>query len=66
MIGSAVLVVIALVGIVTVLGWVGLVSIGIRRGDRGVVINTTAVDPNGTGPGRVDRVARQATGLHWV
>jgi hypothetical protein len=64
--GFAVFAAISLVGIVVVFGWVGLVSVGIRRDDRGVVISAPAVGLNGAVPGRVRRIARQATGFHWV
>jgi hypothetical protein len=66
MTGFAVLAVISLIGTVAVVGWVGLVSLGIRREDRGAVINRSAVGLNGTGPGRIARMARQTTGVHWV
>jgi hypothetical protein len=65
MIGFAVLV-ISFVGIVAAIGWVGLVSIGIRREDRGAVINASPTDLSGVVPGKVARIARQTTGVRWV
>jgi|GEM_PF-5610150 len=57
---------ISLFGIVAVLGWVAVVSVGIRRDDRGIVINAPSVGQIGMVRGRVRRIARQATGFHWV
>jgi hypothetical protein len=62
--GFAVFAAISLIGIVAVFCWVGVVSVGIRRDDRGVVISTPAAALKV--PGRVRRIARQATGFHWV
>jgi hypothetical protein len=61
MTGFAILAGISLAGIVAVVGWVLVVSMGIRREDRATLLNV-----DGTGPGRIARIARQTTGLHGV
>jgi hypothetical protein len=66
MTGFAVLALISLAGIVVTVGWVIVVSLGIRRDDRGSVINASAADLSGLVPGRAARIARQTTGVHWV
>jgi hypothetical protein len=66
MTGFAVIIVISLIGIVAAIGWVGLVSIGIRRDDRGAVINASTTDVSGVVPGRAARMARQLTDVHWA
>jgi hypothetical protein len=65
MVGFAVIAVFSLIGIVAVLAWVGVVSVGIRRDDHGAV-NSAAVGAYGTRPGPVSRIARQTTGMHWI
>jgi hypothetical protein len=62
MAGVAVLAVISFVGMVASVAWIVCVSLGIRREDR----RSTVATLRGMAPGRASRVARQATGCHWV
>jgi hypothetical protein len=66
MTGFAVLAIISLVGFMAALGWVALVSIGIRRDDPGSVSNASPADSSGVVADRVARIARQSTGIHWA
>jgi hypothetical protein len=59
------LAVISFLGIVALAGWIGSVSLGIHREDHRSRHNTS-VSLHGMAPGRASRVARQATGCHWV
>jgi hypothetical protein len=60
--GFAVLAVVSIIGILVAIGWVTMVSISIRRDDHGGVASTSPAEL----PGPVTRMARQATGVHWV
>jgi hypothetical protein len=60
-----VLAVISFLGTVALVGWIGSVSLGIHREDRRNR-HDTSVSLHGMAPGRASRVARQATGCHWV
>jgi hypothetical protein len=60
-----VLAVISFLGIVALVGWIGSVSLGIRREDRRSA-HSTSVTLRGIAPGRASRVARHSTGCHWV
>jgi hypothetical protein len=64
--GYAVLAGIAIVGIIATLSWVVLVSLGIRRDDRAAMFKASSAGRGGSGPGRVARMSRQSTGVHWV
>jgi len=66
MTGFAVFAVVSFIGIVAAIGWVLVVSVGIRRDDRGAVVNASPAGLSGVVPGRVARIARQTTGVHWV
>ena len=64
--GFVVLVGISIVGFMTAITWLTLVSLGIRRDDRKAMFNARAVSLKGSAPGRVARMSRQSTGVHWV
>lgn len=66
MAGFAVLAGISVIGIVAALTWVTLVSLGIRRDDRGAAFSTRAIGMRGAGHGRAERIARHTTGMHRV
>jgi hypothetical protein len=61
-VGFAALAVFSSIGILVAVGWVVMVSIAIRRDDRGAVTDASATELTG----RVTRMSRQATGVHWV
>lgn len=60
MAGFVAIAVIAAVGIIVTIGWVGCVSLGIRRDDRHHLAMTAA----GQDSPPVSRLARHSTGLH--
>jgi hypothetical protein len=62
MAGFAALAAFSIVGIVAVITWISVVSFGIRRADRGAILNGSM---HGAARGRVARIARQSTGVHW-
>lgn len=64
--GLVVLSLISLIGIVVAVGWVIVVSVGIRSDDRRSVINASRTNLGRVVPGRAARIARQTTGVHWV
>jgi len=71
MFGFAAFAVLSIVGIVAAITWISVVSLGIRRDERVAVLNTSrlrtsGIRTNGTGPGRMARIARQTTGVHWT
>jgi hypothetical protein len=57
---------IALVGIVATACWIIGVALGIRRGDKASLAVTTGAAQVGSDQGRVSRLARHSTGLHWA
>jgi hypothetical protein len=63
MAGFAALAAFSIVGIVAAITWVTVVSFGIRRAERRAMLN---LGTHITEHGRVARIARQSTGVHWT
>jgi hypothetical protein len=71
MFGFAAFAVLSIVGIVAAITWISVVSLGIRRDERVAVLKVSrlrasGIGTSGTGPGRMARIARQTTGVHWT